>query len=132
MNLLVNLDVPDLAAAEAVYTRAFMLRAGRRFGGSAVELLGANAHLYLLCKPSGSLGAKDSSREYRRHWTPIHLDVVVEALEPALALALAAGMTQEGAIREAGWGRIVQLGDPFGHGWCLLQFVSRGYDEVAA
>ena len=27
-------------------------------------------------------------------------------------------------------GRIVQLADPFGHGWCLLQFLGRGYDEL--
>lgn len=132
MNLLVNLDVPDLAAAESLYARAFALRAGRRFGESALELLGASVPLYLLCKPAGSLGAEESPRDYRRHWTPVHLDVVVDALEPALARALEAGMVQEGEPREAAWGRIVQLADPFGHGWCLLQFVGRGYDEVAA
>ena len=27
--------------------------------------------------------------------------------------------------------RIVRLADPCGHGWCLLQFVNRGYDEIA-
>jgi hypothetical protein len=25
----------------------------------------------------------------------------------------------------------VQLSDPWGHGWCLLQFLGRGYDEIA-
>jgi len=35
-------------------------------------------------------------------------------------------------VREAAWGRIVQLADPFGHGWCLLQFLGRGYDEIAS
>lgn len=131
MKLMVNLDVPELAAAEALYTRAFGLGVGRRFGDSGVELLGAGVPLYLLCKASGSLGAADSPRDYRRHWTPVHLDVVVDELEPALALAVAAGMLQEGGIREERWGRIVQLADPFGHGWCLLQLVGRGYDEVA-
>jgi hypothetical protein len=29
------------------------------------------------------------------------------------------------------WGRIVHLGDPFGHGLCLIQFIGRGYDEIA-
>jgi uncharacterized glyoxalase superfamily protein PhnB len=60
----------------------------------------------------------------------VHLDVVVDELEPALQRALAAGMRQESDIREANWGRIVRLADPFGHGWCLLQFVGRGYDEL--
>ncbi len=71
-----------------------------------------------------------SPRGYHRHWTPLHLDVVVEDLDTALARALAAGARAEGPIREAAWGRIVQLSDPFGHGWCLLQFLGRGYDEI--
>jgi hypothetical protein len=23
------------------------------------------------------------------------------------------------------------VADPFGHGWCLLQFLGRGYDELS-
>ena len=42
----------DLAIAEAFYTSAFDLRIGRRFGDSAVELLGATSPLYLLRKPA--------------------------------------------------------------------------------
>jgi len=38
---------------------------------------------------------------------------------------------QEGAIRGETYGRIVQLADPFGHGWCLLEFSARGYDAIA-
>lgn len=60
----------------------------------------------------------------------MHVDVVVDELETALERALAAGAIQEGLIREANWGRIVQLADPFGHGWCLVQFLGRGYDEL--
>ena len=41
MRLLVNIDVPDLAAAEAFYSAAFGLRRGRRFGIDALELIGA-------------------------------------------------------------------------------------------
>jgi uncharacterized glyoxalase superfamily protein PhnB len=131
MQLLVNIDVPDLAAAEALYTQAFGLTPGRRFGASVVELLGAHAPIYQLQNAEGSEAAADARRNYDRHWTPVHLDVVVDALEPALERALAAGMRQEHPIRDANWGRIVRLADPFGHGWCLLQFVGRGYDEIA-
>jgi hypothetical protein len=28
-------------------------------------------------------------------------------------------------------GRIVTVADPFGNGLCLLQFLNRGYDEIA-
>ena len=131
MKLLVNIDVPDLASAESFYTAAFGLHAGRRFADDAVELLGAGADLYLLKKPQGSTAAADSLRDYARHWTPVHCDVVVDDLDASLVRAIAAGAIQEGVVREAGWGRIVQLADPFGHGWCLLQFLGRGYDEIA-
>jgi lactoylglutathione lyase len=57
---------------------------------------------------------------------------VVDDLDAALARALVAGARAEGDVREAEWGRIVQLADPFGHGWCLLQFLGRGYDEIAS
>lgn len=131
MELLVNIDVPDLAAAERFYTRAFGLTASRRFGDDALELSGAAVPIYLLTQPAGSTGAARSRRDYARHWSPLHCDVVVIDLDAALSRALAAGAVQEGSIRDTDWGRIVQLADPFGHGWCLLQFRGRGYDEIA-
>ena len=131
MRFLLNIDVPDIATAEAFYTAAFGLRAGRRFGNDALELLGADVPLYLLNKAAGTIGAGVSARDYLRHWTPVHVDVVVDDLDEALIRAVAAGAIQEGAVRQAGWGRIVQLADPYGHGWCLLQFLGRGYDEIA-
>lgn len=131
MKLLLNIDVPEVATAEAFYTAAFGLRAGRRFGTDGVELLGMDAPVYLLAKGAGTLGAGESPRTYSRHWTPLHCDLEVDDLDAALARAIAAGAIQEGATREAKWGRLVQLADPYGHGWCLIQFQGRGYDEIA-
>jgi len=130
MRLLLNIDVPDLALAERFYVEAFGLRPGRRLGNDGLELLGAAAPIYLLHKPEGSPGAGGQPRRYARHWSPLHLDVVVDDLDAALAGALAAGALQEGPVREAAWGRIVQIADPFGHGWCLLHFLGNGYDEI--
>jgi len=131
MDLLVNIDVPDLAAAIAFYTGAFGLTLTRRLGPEAAELSGWPARIYLLQKPVGSVGAGDDRRRYERHWTPVHLDVVVDDLEAALARAIAAGARTETEIRTAAWGKIVVLSDPFGHGVCLIQFLGRGYDEIA-
>lgn len=131
MDLLVNIDVPDLAAAEAFYTTAFGLRVTRRFGAGGVELSGLPAKIYLLEKAEGSTGAGEDVRRYVRHWTPVHFDLVVEDLDGALALALAAGATLDSEPRAHSWGRIAVLADPFGNGFCLLQFVGRGYDEIA-
>lgn len=132
MDLLVNIDVPDLAAAEAFYTTAFGLRVTRRFGAGGVELSGLPARIYLLENAEGSTGAGEDVRRYVRHWTPVHFDLVVEDLDGALALALAAGATLDSEPRAHSWGRIAVLADPFGNGFCLLQFLGRGYDEIAA
>lgn len=131
MRLLLNVDVPDLAGAEAFYSAAFGLSAARRFGHAVVEMAGAGTPLYLLHGPAGSEGGGGCARDYGRHWSPLHADLVVDDLDAALARALSAGATQEGVVREAAWGRIVQVADPFGHGWCLLQFLGRGYDEIS-
>ena len=131
MKLLLNVDVPDLAEAQRFYIDAFGLEPARRFGNDAIELLGAQAPVYLLHKPAGSNAAADAARGYARHWTPLHCDVVVDDLDSALARAIAAGALQEGATRDTAWGRIVQLADPFGHGWCLIEFSEAGYDAIA-
>jgi len=130
--LLVNVDVDDLEKGVAFYTQAFELRVGRRFGRDAIELLGAAAPIYLLVKPKGTsphLGA-ETRRDYRRHWTPVHLDFAVTDLDAALTRVRAAGARGEGEVQVARWGKMVHLSDPFGHGFCLLQFEGRGYDEL--
>ena len=131
MDLLINIDVPDLARATAFYAAAFGLKVARRLGPEAVELSGLNAPLYLLQKAQGSIGAADEPRRYSRHWTPVHLDLVIDDIEAALQRALAAGAQVETEIRVHAWGKIAMLADPFGHGFCLIQFLGRGYDEIA-
>lgn len=131
MDLLVNIDVPDLAAAEAFYCEAFDLTVSRRFGDGGVELSGLPAKLYLLVKPAGSLGAGLDRRKYERHWTPVHFDFVTDDLDHALERALAAGASLDKPPTTHSWGKIAMLADPFGNGFCLLQFLGRGYDEIA-
>ncbi len=130
MCILINIDVPDLGQAQAFYTAAFGLTPGRRLGTSALELLGWPAPVYLLENRGGTVGAGAARRSYERHWTPIHIDVVVTDLASALGRAIEAGAVPEGESREEVWGRIATLADPFGHGFCLIQFQNRGYDEL--
>lgn len=138
MQLLVNIDVPDLEHAIVFYERAFGLTLHRRLGPKAAEMLGANAPIYLLEKAagtsaagaSGAAGAAAPSRDYARHWTPVHLDVVVPDVDRAVDQAVAAGAILEGLAATHAWGRIAHLSDPYGHGICILQFLGRGYDEI--
>jgi predicted enzyme related to lactoylglutathione lyase len=134
-SVLINIDVPELEAAASFYTEAFGLQVGRRFGDGAVELLGAEAPVYLLKKAAGSTWSADPAavenpRRYDRHWTPVHLDFVVEHLEEALERARGAGALAEGEIREFDWGRIALVEDPYGNGLCILEFRGGGYSEL--
>ena len=128
--LLLNIDVPALDPAIAFYTEALGLTLARRWSDDIAELAGAPLPIYLLAKPPGSATAS-GRRRYDRHWTPIHPDVAVPDLDTALARALAAGAVQEGDVDDAPYGRQAFLADPFGHGFCLIQFNERGYDALA-
>jgi predicted enzyme related to lactoylglutathione lyase len=131
---LINIDVDDLARATKFYCRAFDLNVGRRFGTGGIELLGGGAPIYLLVKQPGSraTAAASDERRYERHWTPVHLDFVVDEIHTAVERARAAGAHLEAPVATHRWGHIAMMADPFGHGFCLIQFVDRGYDEIAA
>jgi len=133
MDLLANVDVPDLARAIAFYRDGLGLRLGRRLGPEIAEMLGATSAIYLLERQAGTLPAPRGPdvRRYARHWTPVHLDFVVPDVLAAVEKAQAAGARVEQAAAEFEWGHLAVLSDPFGHGFCLVQFSARGYDAMA-
>ena len=132
-DILVNIDVDDLARAEAFYTNAFGLRPGRRFGKDGVELIGFAAPIYLLVKPGGTAATKSSPSASRlsRHWTPVHLDFVVEDVEAGVARAPAAGATVEAPVRSSRLGRAGGDGRSVRPRLLSDRVRSRGYDEIA-
>ena len=132
MDLRVCVDVSDLEKAITFYRDGLGLRLGRRLGAKWGEMLGASAPLDLLAEKAGTPPSPrvSAGRDYSRHWTPVHLDFVVDDLDAAVQRAVAAGATvdQEAAARP--FGRIAVLADPFGNGFCLLEMRGRGYDEM--
>ena len=52
-------------------------------------------------------------------------------MEAAVSRALAAGASLERPAQTNSWGKLALLADPFGNGFCLVQFLGRGYDEIA-
>jgi predicted enzyme related to lactoylglutathione lyase len=131
--LRVCIDVDDLDHGVAFYTRALGLTPGRREGGEWVELLGAPCPIDVLAKPPGTAALPSGTRalrDYERHWTPVHLDVLVDDIGAAVRRAVDAGAKLERDVETKPWGSIAILADPFGHGFCLLQMKGRGYDEV--
>lgn len=132
--VLINIDVDDLEGGRAFYCHVFGLKAGRRLGERVLELVGFPVPIYLLLKAAGTAASSRSGavRSYERHWTPVHLDFVVDDVDDVVRKAVAAGAVLEDAVQTHVWGRIAHLSDPFGHGICVLQFLNRGYDEIAS
>lgn len=131
MKVLINIDVPDLGPAIDFYQAALGLRNSRVIDGDVAELSGASSTIYLLKKPAGSAAAKDSpdARRYARHWTPVHLDLVVDDVQAAAKQAIDAGARQESECIEWMGSKCISFADPFGHGFCLIEFKAETYTD---
>ena len=131
-SFVLNLDVDDIEAAERFYTGALELRVGRRFDPEFVELVGAEVPLYLLRKRAGTapFAAATVVRDYARHWTPLHFDFVVDDIRAAVSRVVTHGGKLESDVSDHEYGLLALCSDPFGHGFCLLEFRGRGYGEL--
>jgi predicted enzyme related to lactoylglutathione lyase len=58
---------------------------------------------------------------------PIHPDFLVQDIERSTERVLRAGASP---VRQAAYGRIAVFADPFGHGFCLIEFNSVVYDAL--
>lgn len=124
MKIIINIDVPELEPAVRFYTAALGLAHTRTLDHDVAELSGAAATIYLLCKPAGSPAVRTPpiDREFSRHWTPVHFDLVVDDVDAAAARAEAAGARRETGHVDWRGSRCISFGDPFGHGFCFIQF----------
>jgi catechol 2,3-dioxygenase-like lactoylglutathione lyase family enzyme len=132
--LRVCIDVADLDRAIEFYTRALGLEVGRRLDAAWVELVGGPVAIDLLAEPAGSGPTPRSAavRDYARHWTPVHLDVMVDDLDAALGRAIDAGAVLDREVQTRPYGRMANLADPFGNGLCLIELRGGGYDALVA
>lgn len=127
--MIVNIDVPNLARAIEFYTAALGLRCTRILDDDVAELTSGRAVIYLLAKPAGSppATAVNEGRAYGRHWTPVHFDVVVDDVHEAAARAKRAGAVQESECIEWRGSKCITFADPFGHGFCVIEFEGDTY-----
>jgi predicted enzyme related to lactoylglutathione lyase len=130
MEVLINIDVPDIQAAAHFYIYALGLQRGRQLDSTTLELLGAGANIYLLqVNEEITATAEGDKRTYKRHWCPVHLDFVVPDIQIALEKVLKEGAKIEKPVQIEPYGKLAVLSDPFGHGFCLIEFTGHGYDE---
>ncbi len=119
----ISIDVPDVDEARKFFIAGLGFSMLREEPPKSVVLAAGKLEVWLLSRADGSHATLESSilRSYKRHWTPIHLDIVVDDLRSALERAIRAGATQEGDVESDDQGSIAFFSDPFGHGFCLIQ-----------
>ena len=132
--IIVNIDVPNLDDAIRFYEQGLGFALQRTlFGRTVAELSAGKSTVYLIEKQEGTKPIPDSdmTRTFVRHWTPVHIDILVDNIEAAVSRTLNAGALPSGEQASYSWGKIAPLSDPFGHGVCLVEFSAEGYDRVA-
>ncbi len=131
MRMLIDIDVPDLQKGIAFYCSAFDLHLNRILDDDVAELVGGSSTVYLLQKDEGSKCAAPISdtRRYSRHCTPVHIDFVVEDLDQAVKRVVEAGAQLETACMSWRNSRCITLSDPFGNGFCLIEFENETYSN---
>lgn len=131
MRIIINIDVPALEPAIKFYTAALGLEFTRMLDDDVAELAGASSMIYLLANAAGSPPSRSLAerRRYDRHWTPVHIDFVVDDVAGATSRAIEAGALQESECVEWRGSKCITFSDPFGHGFCLIEFYGETYSE---
>ena len=120
--LSINVDVPDLIEGQRFYEKGLGLTYVGTPEEGICQLSMGEASLYLLEKQANSRFAQGTAtRDYSRHWTPVHIDIEVPNLQRAVDRALEYGARLEGQEADKMWGNIATLSDPFGNGFCLVE-----------
>jgi predicted enzyme related to lactoylglutathione lyase len=126
------IEVTGLALGIEFYCGRLGLTQKRQLSPRWVELAGANLSIFLLAdRPLiAELGATKVPRDFERHGNPVHLDFIVSNLNEMVArlCRLGASLDREIQIRE--YGRMANMGDPFGNGFDLIEFSGPGYDNL--
>ncbi len=117
MEFEICIDVNDVDRAVEFYGRGLGLTVVEHHPDWAQVKLGDQT-LWIMKVPAGAQG--EISRDYRRHWTPIHLDLVVDDIDEAVTRALAAGGKLDREIQRGPKGGLANVSDPSGNGVDLV------------
>lgn len=123
MPLEITIDVDDLERAVEFYCRGLGLQlVERRPDWARAVFEGQIFWIYRF--PSGPQG--NITRDYRRHWTPVDLDFIVDDLDETLERVLAAGGRLDRDVGRnepdpVGCCNVANLSDPAGNGVDLIE-----------
>ncbi len=119
----ISIDVPDLAQAVDFYTQALGCEKVREQEDNSAVVAADKTHIHLLLRQATTkpVSANDDiTRNYNRHWTPIHLDFLSNDVQGIVAKVTQHGGQLEGG-EQADWGEIAYCVDPFGNGFCIIR-----------
>ncbi len=108
------IDVDDVDRAVEFYVRGIGLEVAKQEEDWAQLKIGEQT-FWLMKIASGPEGG--ISRNYARHWTPVHLDFHVNDIDQAVERAVAAG----GKLERRPKKDLANLSDPSGNGVDLVQ-----------
>ncbi len=117
----VSIDVTDLKRAEEFYIEVLGCKKVRDQGSSMSVITTENCDIYLQEKEAGTkaIPSSDIVRDYKRHWTPVHIDFLADNVDDIVEKVIQLGGLHEGG--ESGdWGAIAYCSDPFGNGFCII------------
>ncbi len=117
MEFSICIDVDDVDRAVEFYGRGLGLTVVEQHPDWAQVKLGDQT-CWIMKAPAGVQG--QISRDYRRHWTPVHLDFTVEDIEAAVKRAVDAGRNLDGEIQRGPKGAMANMSDPSGNGVDLV------------
>jgi len=130
----VYIEIDDLERGIEFYVDGLGLTLTRRLTPRWVELGGARVPIHLLARPEPEFesGEHVLRKDFSRHWTPIHLDFVVDDLDAAVQRAVQAGASLERRVDHPGLWRLAALADPFGNGFDLITDPEPAYDRLSS
>ena len=115
----ISIDVPDLDSGVNFYCNVFGWKEKSRPFAEMAIVDGNNVTVCIHSKAAGSKSTPSNAiRDYKRHWTPVHLDLHVADFEGVISRALT-----EGASIEQQFERpkpTAFCSDPFGNGFCII------------
>jgi catechol 2,3-dioxygenase-like lactoylglutathione lyase family enzyme len=122
MSYSATIDVPDLEAGVAFYAGLFGFTETARPLPTLAVLDADGQSLLIFQKNTGTHPVKNSeiTRDYARHWTPVHLDFHVADVKAILPELSRLGRTLEEFHEFPGRPPVAFCADPFGHGFCLI------------
>ncbi|MCA9490343.1 MAG: VOC family protein [Myxococcales bacterium] len=117
----VSIDVSDLEAGLRFYGRVFGWEERARPFPAMAVLDAGNVSVCMHAKPAGSRPTPgEGSRDYARHWTPVHLDLHVDDYTATMERAVAEGAVVERTFVGGPHPDTAFCSDPFGNGFCVI------------